>query len=239
MFIDMFLGSGAVAFAMVNRCKYIIANDNDDEVFNLFMVVKERKDELIQALQLMPVHESLFKHWKTHHEYDNVWKAVRFLLLSNFSYLGKGDMMHFGQSNSKEIILEHLSKTFEYIQYIKFMCADFRNVLGKVSFRKAQWDRPLDAKTQAFIYADPPYLETGNNYQECLTEQGTQDLFEILVNSGIRFALSEFDNPFVLNLAKEYHLHVTVLGERQTLKNRRVEILITNYEPVRSQIELL
>ena len=37
-------------------------------------------------------------------------------------------------------------------------------------------------------------------------------------------------DEFLLNLAKERGLNVIVIGERKNLKNRRTEILITNYE---------
>jgi DNA adenine methylase len=44
------------------------------------------------------------------------------------------------------------------------------------------------------------------------------------------FAMSEFDNDFILNQAKERGLNVITIGERNNIKNRRTEILITNYE---------
>ena len=42
--------------------------------------------------------------------------------------------------------------------------------------------------------------------------------------------MSEFNHPFILEQAKERNLNVITIGERQNLKNRRTEILITNYE---------
>ena len=42
--------------------------------------------------------------------------------------------------------------------------------------------------------------------------------------------MSEFDNEFILQQAKERGLNVIIIGERQNLKNRRTEILITNYK---------
>ena len=56
------------------------------------------------------------------------------------------------------------------------------------------------------------------------------DLFEMLDNTGCKFAISEFDNDFVMNQAKERKLNVIYIGERTNLKNKRTEILITNYE---------
>lgn len=42
--------------------------------------------------------------------------------------------------------------------------------------------------------------------------------------------MSEFNHPFILDQAKERGLNVNIIGERQNLKNRRIEILITNYQ---------
>ena len=53
---------------------------------------------------------------------------------------------------------------------------------------------------------------------------------DICINSGIRFAMSEFENPKVLELAKERNLNIIPICERQSIKNRNTEILITNYK---------
>jgi len=219
-----------VTFAMIERCKYVIANDSDEEVFNLFITVKEHRKELENAIRMMPVHDKLFKYWKKQEEHDCVWKATRFLLLSNFGYMGKPDTLHFGLDSPKSVLLNSIESTFERLNQatVKFSCADFRDVLKAIAWRQPERD-----KSTAFVYADPPYLGTGNNYQKGFTEQDTVDLFDILVSSGIRFAVSEFDNPFIDNLVESYSLNIFDLGERQNMKNRKKEVLITNYKPVK------
>ena len=84
-------------------------------------------------------------------------------------------------------------------------------------------------KTKAFIYADSPYLDTKGNYDQ-FKEADTQQLMEHLKSSGFRFAMSEFANPRVLEMAGDYGLNIISLGERQNLKDRQTEILITNYK---------
>lgn len=227
VFIDMFMGTGAVSFAMVNQARYIIANDIEKDIYNLFMVIKERKDELVQALTVMPVHTELFKHWKQKQESDPVWKAVRFLFLSNFGLYGTRDTLRLGSDNHKKITLENLAALFGHIKYIKFLSCDFKNVLPKIGFRP-------DEQDGVFIYADPPYLDTVNKYKTDWSLQHTQDLFQLLINSSFKFAISEFENPQILELADSYGLSITVIGERRTLRSRNTEILITNYEPRRN-----
>jgi DNA adenine methylase len=138
--------------------------------------------------------------------------------------MGKPETLCFGQSygNQKKSTLAKIKQTFEKIKFAQFMCVDFRNVLGKIQFR--------ENKNEAFIYADPPYINQTHTYQKGFTESDTIDLFELLVNSGIRFAISEFDNDFIIGLAKDYKLNIITIGERQNMKNRRIEILVTNYK---------
>lgn len=224
------MGSGAVSFAMAERCKYVIANDNDDEVFNLFMVWKYRKDELIEAVSAMPYHQSLWQFWKTHTEADPVWRAARFLMLSNYGYMGKPETMRFGSNNAKHLLISLLST--EPLMHIQYLHHDFRNVIDSLFFHRQT------EKSSAFIFADPPYLSSDHNYQSGFAEADSRDLFAVLTSSGIRFAMSEFRHPFILEQAAHYGLHITSLGERRTLGNRQEEILVTNYNPLQKQAAL-
>ena len=233
-FIDLFMGSGALTFAMAKKCKEVFANDIDDDIFNLYQVVTNRKYELLEAIENMPESESLFKFWKSHEEQEPIQKALRFMFLSNFSYLGKKTtFLCIPGSNPKRCTLNRIKKTF-FAQNIKFTISDFRHVIRKISFGGG-----LRQKNNAFIYADPPYMGTANNYSHGFTEDDSKDLFEILVGSGLRFAMSEFQHPFILEMAEQYGLRITEVKERRNLQNRKVEILVTNYEVEKVQPELL
>lgn len=86
-------------------------------------------------------------------------------------------------------------------------------------------------KDNAFIYSDPPYYRTNNNYTDNgWTWQDTLDCMDITFDNGIKGAMSEFDNPLIIEEAKRRNLNIVNICERQTLKNRNTEILITNYE---------
>jgi len=222
IYCEMFFGAGGLFFNKP-KAKYNICNDIDSEVFNLYNVTKNNPDSLYEAVYKMPIHDDLWNYWKVNKEKDTILQAVRFLFLSNFGYMGKPDALHFGVDNSKEILLQNIYSTNKLLFNVKFMNTDFRNVINKISFK-------VNDKQNTFIYADPPYLNTCNNYSDRFTKKDTEDLFEILVKSGIRFAISEFDTPIILELAKQYKLNINTISERVNLKNRRTEILITNYE---------
>lgn len=205
------------------KAKVNIVNDYDSEVFNLFKVIVDRRDELANFWNIMPIHEDLWKHWKTNTESDPIRKAARFLLFSNFSFMGRMTTMLFQRSNTYYLVQQRIKQVHDDLRGVQLMNCDFRDVLKRICFRDAK-DR-----AKAFVYCDPPYCETkGGNYTS-FSPNDTRDLFECLLASGCRFAISEFDHPYVLQLAREHNLNIIEIGERQNMKNRRMEILITNY----------
>ncbi len=134
-FIDMFMGSGAVTFAMVSRAKYIIANDKDNDVFNLFLTVKAHKEERENAIRMMPVHDALSQYWRDQVEHGCVWKAARFLMLSNFGYLGKAETLKIQVDGGKDFLEDTIKTAYYKIVHscIKFMSCDFRETLNHIT----------------------------------------------------------------------------------------------------------
>ncbi len=83
IYIEPFFGAGGMFFNKP-KAKYNIVNDLDSDVFNLFQVVMNQKEELEKAFYMMPIHSDLLEYWKKNKETDPIKKAIRFLFLSNF-----------------------------------------------------------------------------------------------------------------------------------------------------------
>lgn len=233
MRIELFFGAGG-SFFYLPKPKYSILNDLDDDVTNLYLMVQSRKEELWYEIAILPITEGLIRHWKKNTESDPMMKAVRFLFLSNFTYLGKGDTLRVGLDNAKETILKNIDKTFEHLKNCKILNRDFRNVLSCVSFTKG-----LNDKDECFVFLDPIYLETEYTYRvPKWKESDSIDCLDLMVNCGIKAAMSEFDHPTILKEAKKRGLNVIIIGERSNIKNRRIEILITNYNVNQIALEL-
>lgn len=233
IYIEPFFGAGGMFFNKP-KAKYNFLNDLDNDVFNLFMQVKNNRLALHQTIEAMPIHQTLMKHWKKSKEQDPLWQAVRFLFISNFTYLSKGYNIKFTADNSKQILLDRIEPTFKYMSDAKFMCVDFREVLKQISFQdKAQ----LCTRGDSFIYSDPPYRNTDGWYTHSKnTDQDIIDHFDMLQGSNIRFAMSEFNDEFIMSQAKDRGLNIIEIGERRNLKNRRTEILVTNYKKSQHQL---
>lgn len=222
-YIELFFGAGGMYFnkpiAQNNIC-----NDVDSEVFNLWNEVKFNKDELLKELEQLPIHNDIWKAFKKQTPINNTLRAALFLMYSNFGYMGKPNNLGFSAScNYKDMIIQKIDETFKKIKDVLFMNEDFRNVLPKIKYRSEQ------EKHNTFIYADPPYLGT-YEYKTGWKEKDTIDCFDVVFNSGFKAAMSEFNNPVILDLAKQMNLNVITIGERQNMKNRRIEILVTNYK---------
>jgi len=230
IYIEPFFGAGGMFFNKP-KAKYNIVNDLDSDVFNLFQVVMNQKEELEQAFYMMPIHSDLLNHWKKNEETDPIKKALRFLFLSNFTHLGKGGSIKTSFGNDKELLLNNIYAVNELLFEVKFINTDFRTFFKKyISFRD------IEEMNNSFFYCDPPYLGTSDNYSNSFKESDSLDLFDTLEETKCKWAMSEFDHPFILEQAKARGLNVITIGERQNLKNRRTEILVTNYKNSQTQL---
>lgn len=224
LYIEPFFGAGGMFFNKP-KAEFNILNDLDSDVYNLFKVLLNKKDELLGRWNQIIIHEDLWNHWKSNQESTDIMKAVRFLVLSNFGYMGKPDTLRYFSRNTSKMISRHIDSTYQFIRSgCEFMNTDFRNVLSRISLNDQE-------KERAFCYADPPYLDTDNNYQQGFTKQDCVDLLDVLQASGMKFIMSEFDHPFVVEQARIRSLHIQKVGYRANLKNRRLELLVMNYIP--------
>ena len=231
IYIEPFFGAGGMFFNKP-KAKYNIVNDLDSDVFNLFQVVMNQKEDLEKAFYMMPIHQDLLKFWMKNKETEPIRKALRFLFLSNFTLYGKQNTIAFsGRTEPKKQFFNKIDITFKLITDLKFLNKDFRKFFDSIVFVDIDFGKPSGERDYSFIYADPPYLNTTDTYSDSNTwnETDSYDLLNCLTETKCKWAMSEFDHPFILAQAKERGLNVIVIGERRTLNNRRTEVLITNY----------
>ena len=227
LYVEPFFGAGGIFFKKP-LAKYNVCNDIDSDVFNLFKILqsKGKRKMLYKYFKITPIHTDLLDFWKKNKESNSIKKAARFLFLSNNTFLGKGNTLRFGnQINAKKLILKNIKYVNNKLKYVQFTNFDFRKFINNISFKR-------QGRRNAFVYADPPYLNTDCDTYDApkFKEQDALELFNVLTESKMRFAISEFDNPTILNLAEQYKLNVIPICERQNLLNKRNEILLTNYE---------
>jgi len=224
MRIDLFFGAGGAFFGLP-KPQYSILNDLDDDVTNFYFIIQERKEEFIYEFLKMPISSSLVRYWKNHQETDPLKKALRFTLLSNFTYLGKGDTLRLGLSDQKKVMIQKIDQVFLELQSAKLCNYDFREVIPKIEFA----DR-ISRKEKAFVFMDPVYLDSNHTYKvPKWKKDDTLDCLDLMITCGIRAAMCEFDHPIVIEESKKRGLNIIPIKERRNIKKRSTEILITNY----------
>lgn len=232
VYTEPFFGAGGMYF---NKplASHNFLNDIDNDVYNLWYCYFYRKEELLEAVKITPLSTSIFKHFMKCTPKDEIEKALRFLYLSNFSLYGKMDTMKLGLHNDKDILMKNFH-TLHSSESVRFTNYDFRKFFSSI-----EWKRKDDSLTRIFVYCDPPYVGTTDNYSDSFTEQDTIGLFDILEEMNMKYKnfyymVSEFKSDFIIDQADKRCLHYAEIGERRSLNNRSTEIIITNYETERS-----
>lgn len=231
VYVEMFFGSGAVFFAKP-RCEYNILNDNNSEVMNLFVQVKDNPDELRRVISITPYSHDVFKYLKSNQFDSCVWRAVRLLYVANFSFMGAGDTLKVKPNHYKDILLENLETTIKDIAKGNniWTNVDYTEVFNVASLHQIKHIH------NTFVYADPPYVGTSNKYGD-LNKRIKWDLndFSNLINHlqelEIQFAISEFNNPDFDDIITEHNLNKIIIRKRMSVSKLECEeILITNYK---------
>lgn len=227
IFIEPFAGTGIVG--LNSGADFVFLNDLDAHISETWHLIQDqqKRDALIDYIEDVPYSDLVFQDFKTMKPANEIEKIARFLILSNWGYMGGTKTLRFGAEKSKSQTLKKLKQTFKSLcmDNIQWHCKDFRDFIASIAMRGKDRDR-------TFIYCDPPYLDTHQDTYDTPTfkAQDLTDLVEICIAKGCKFAVSEFENDTILMLAEKHSLHINVVKEVQNLKNRRTEILLTNYK---------
>jgi len=229
--ISLFYGTGSFENNYIGKIKYLFANDLDNNVFNLYQVLQNNTNELIEEIETLPVGDASWKFFKKYKEMEltPIKKALFFLYYSNFGCMGKPESLKYGLRNNKKQLLKNIKGFYKDIvtnekTSIQYLNCDYTDIFRKISFRD-----DLE-KEKSFVFADPPYVGCADNYDTPKwTIQDHENLQNHLINSGFKFMICEFDNPQVIEIAIKNKLNITYISERRNMKNRRTEIILTNY----------
>lgn len=229
VYLEPFFGAGGLFFNKYPISKTNILNDLNSDISNLFNLLISQ--DLIDLIELSPYHQDVADYLeKNTFENNPTMRALKFLYASNYSVFGMGKGLRFGDSSSKQTLIDNIKKFLKspFVLNTQFTNCDFRKFLDLIAIRV------IKERNKIFMYCDPPYFETNNVYGENFekinwTEKDVEDLFNFCVGSEVKFAISEFDHPLILKMAENHKLNIIFVCDRHNFQNRRNEILITNY----------
>jgi len=230
-YIEPFFGTGAFFFNK-EKAKYNTLNDFDGEVFNLFLVIKEKKEDFVKKFLSVPMNSQIIKYWQKNNEVDEVWKAVRFVYLNKYTV--QPGLIKLTCENISKYITDNITETVDFIfsmlKDTTITNFDFRKFLTKIHFRRET------AYPHTFIYADPPYFGTTQEYNApAFTLQDTADLFDILhfySKKGAKIMISELYRNEIIDLCNKYNFNIKIIKQKRICdkKETQSEAIITNYE---------
>jgi len=225
VYVEPFFGTGGMYLNKPLACKNIV-NDLDADVHNLFTLTLTEKESLFETLDITPIATATFDFLKETQFDCKIMKAVKFIYLTSFSLFGAGTTMMVGNIVHKSTVIQKAKELLkhEYIQKAQFTNKDFREFFASLSISKSSQNTTL-------VYNDPPYLDlkTERYNTPKWTRNDFDDLLEVNLKTGHKFAISEFDNPYVLEKAKNLNLRIINICSRKNVRTRSNEILVVNY----------
>jgi len=240
-YFEPFIGGGALFFELQPENAYI--SDMNEELINLYSVVRDNVYELISDLNKHEVSKEYFleiRNLDRTDEYKNlsdVQRASRFIYLNRTCFNGlyrvnsQGQFnVPFGNYKNPRIVDENnLLNCSELLKNTEIKCADFSAILTKV-------------KKGDFVYFDPPYVPLNETSSfTSYTKDGfdmdmqfkLREVCDELDSMGVMFMLSNSDTKFVNELYSNYEIK-KVFASRAVNANAEgrgkiTEVLVRNY----------
>lgn len=240
-YFEPFIGGGALFFELQPEQAYI--SDMNEELINLYSVVRDNVYELIKDLSKHEVSKEYFLEIRNidrteqYTELSDVERASRFIYLNRTCFNGMYRVNSQGQFNvpfgyykNPRIIDENnLLNCSELLKKTEIKCADFSEILTKV-------------KKGDLVYFDPPYVPLNETSSfTSYTKDGfdinmqfkLRDVCDELDNKGVKFMLSNSDTKLVNELYVNYEIK-KVFASRQINANadgrgKITEVLVRNY----------
>lgn len=241
-YFEPFIGGGALFFELQPENAYV--SDMNEELINLYQVVRDNASELITDLQKHNISKEYFMEIRNidrteeYANWSNVKKASRFIYLNRTCFNGmyrvnsKGEFnVPFGHYKNPRIIDENnLINCSNLLQRTEIKHADFSEILKKV-------------KKGDFVYFDPPYVPLSETSSfTSYTKDGfdidmqfkLRDICDELDFRGVMFMLSNSDTKLVNELYANYEIK-KVFASRQINANadgrgKITEVLVRNYD---------
>lgn len=242
-YLEPFLGSGAVFFSIRKKHKpdKIVLSDNNNELVNCYLIVRDNLDELIELLKIHKI-----KHNKEYYynirdlntdKLSEVEKAARLLYLNKTCFNGlyrvnsKGKFnVPIGSYKNPNIVNDTTLRTASLLlQNVIIKAQSFEKILD-------------DAEKGDFVYLDPPYHPLSKTASftgytsDAFSEKSQKVLAEVykkLDEKGCLLMLSNSDTEFIRKMYNGFDIYevkarraINCDGTKRGLIN---EIVVLNY----------
>lgn len=251
-YIEPFVGGGSIFFAK-DKVESNILNDADPDLINTYLIIRDRVDELVAALDGEQALKERHTWYKNEFKPTNdLERAVRWYYLNRTSYSGimNPKNCYWGYGDKYSMRPENwgrsLLKTSAKLQGVEFTNLDFEDVID-------------NAPDGAFLFVDPPYFNADQDkfYTFSFKKEDHYRLEQCLLRNKERLSfLITYDNSPEIRelyswanamLDKEWNYTISRTDDQtknksqapeKTSRYKGKEVFITNYqvqEPVGSE----
>ena len=230
-FIEVFGGGGWVLFHKQPGRDFEVYNDFNSLLANLYRCVRDRHEELIDALRYVLNSREDFELLRDALARDSpatpVQKASWFYQIIRYSY-ASGLTSYGSQPHDIRSDFPLIEQAHRRLKDVVVENKDFEKLIR-------QYDRPV-----SFFYCDPPYHATDGYYQNIgedgFTEKDHIRLRDTLLSMEGRFLLSYNDDAFVRELYDAPGIQIEAVTRLNNIKQRYepnsqfAEVFIANYD---------
>jgi DNA adenine methylase len=251
-YIEPFVGGGSIFFAKP-KVDFNWLNDADPELINTYLIIQNRPQELVEALEGEKALKERHSWYKNEYQPQNeLERAKRWYYLNRTSYSGIMNMKncYWGYGDKYSMRPENwgrsILKTAEKLEGVKFTNLDFEDVID-------------NAPDGAFLFVDPPYFNADQDkfYTFFFSKEDHLRLNECLKRNShrINFLLT-YDNSQEIRdlynwahamLDKEWNYTISRTDDQTKDKTQAPEkasrykgkeVFITNYEVTDNDFKL-
>lgn len=243
-YYEPFIGGGAVL--LNQQPKKAVINDYNAELINVYAVVRDQVEELIEDLAMHKNESDYFYSIRVQDreegfdQLSSLKRASRVIYLNKTCFNGlyrvnsSGEFnTPFGRYKSPNIVNESVLRAVsKYLQNnnIELLSGDFEDALK-------------GARRGAFVYLDPPYdpISKSSNFTGYVEggfgvdqQERLRDVCVKLNQKGVKFLLSNSATPLIKGLYKDFEIievgakrHINSVASK---RGEVTEVLVRNYE---------
>jgi len=247
-YCEPFGGSAAV---LLNREPSPVEtlNDIDGEVCNFFRVLRERRDQLIEAILLTPFSREEFAiAFNIDTALSDLERARRFYVRARQVRTGLAQRASLGRwanckNTSRAGMSGVISRWLGAVEHLPYIAERLLRV--QIENRPAVEVVQIYDSEETLFYCDPPYVHRTRGdakaYGNEMSDDDHQELAAVLNRAKGKVAISNYSCALMDELYPPPKWRKIVATEKtnHSTKGRRVEVLWTNYDPHESTAPVL
>ena len=233
-FIEPFGGSAGV-MTLKQPSKVEVYNDIDADLVNFMLVLRERRNDVIQSLSTLPTSRYLTEMWQNEPlPEDRFERAVRWFYLLRQTIVPANNQKsgwRGGKVKSTAFDYHNAIARLEYFEQrmrnVMIECLDFREIIKR-----------YDSPDTCFM-VDAPYRGREALYKGDFSDQDHIELAEMLHSIKGKALVTYYHDPLIDSLYKDWNMVEvdSVVGtgvhkaENGQKKKREMEVFFMNYSP--------